>query len=214
MKPPEPLISIDAAQALYPAAADPAHDFDHVLRVTAMAERIARAEGADVDVVRAAALLHDIGRADASGRDHAEIAAEIAHRLLDTRTPGKAEAVAQAIRQHRFRSGPLPDSLEARCLFDADKLDAIGAIGVARAFAYSGVIGQRLWAEIAPDYAERFARGEARPGEHSSNHEFVVKLSRLRDRLTTRTGRTIAEERHSVMVSFYERLAREARGDA
>ena len=213
MKPPEALISIDAAQALYPASTDPAHDFDHVLRVTAMAERIARAEGADAAVVRAAALLHDVGRADASGRDHAEVAAESALDLLRPHAPDKAEAVAQAIRQHRFRSGPPPDSLEARCLFDADKLDAIGAIGAARAFAYAGVIGQRLWAEVAPDYAERFARGATQPGEHSSNHEFVVKLSRLRERMTTRTGRAIAEERHSVMVSFYERLAREARGD-
>ena len=207
------MIALDAARALYPSGSDPAHGFDHVLRVTAMAERIARAEGADVEIVRAAALLHDVGRGDRSGRDHAAVAAQRARDILQSHPPDKVEAVAQAILQHRFRAGPSPDTLEARCLFDADKLDSIGAIGVARAFAYAGVIGQRLWDEVAPDYADRFARGAARPGEHTSHHEYVVKLSQLRDRLTTPTGRAIADERHAVMAAFYERLAREARGE-
>ncbi|HEY4688404.1 MAG TPA: HD domain-containing protein [Anaerolineae bacterium] len=207
------MITIDAARVLYPESRDPAHDFDHVLRVTAMAERIARAEGADVEIVRAAALLHDVARGDASGRDHAEVAAERARETLKGHPSLKVEAVAQAILQHRYRSGPPPQSLEARCLFDADKLDAIGAIGVARVFAYTGVLGRRLWGAAAPDYVERFTRGAAQPGEHTAHHEFVVKLSRLRDLLMTATGRAIAEERHAVMVSFFERLAREARGE-
>jgi uncharacterized protein len=208
------VITIEEARALYPKSSDPAHDFDHVLRVTAMAERIARAAGADVEIVRAAALLHDIGRGDRLRRDHAEVSAEQAREILKAHPPERVEAVVQAILQHRFRAGPPPESLEARCLFDADKLDSIGAIGVARAFAYSGVVGQRLWDEIAPDYAERFARGDVEPGEHTARHEFVVKLSKLRERMTTSTGRAIAEERHSVMAAFFERLASEARGEA
>jgi len=202
------------ARRYYADLHDPAHDFDHVLRVTALAERLARAEGADVAIVRAAALLHDVGRGDRSGRDHAEVAAGRAREILQAQPPEKVEAVVRAILQHRFRSGPPPDTLEARCLFDADKLDAIGAIGAARAFAYTGVIGQRLWDEVAADYPERFAHGQARPGEHTPHHEYVVKLSRLRERMTTRTGRAIAEERHAVLAAFYARLAREARGEA
>lgn len=208
------MISVDEARRHYPASTDPAHDFDHVLRVTALAERIARAESADVEIVRAAALLHDVAREDRSGRDHAEAAADRAREILRAHPPDRVEAVARAIQQHRFRSGPPPDTLEACCLFDADKLDSMGAIGVARAFAYSGVIGQRLWDEIAPDYAERFARGAARPGEHTAHHEFQVKLARLHDRMTTPTGRAIAGERHAIMVVFYDRLAREMRGEA
>jgi uncharacterized protein len=208
------VITADAARPYYAASRDPAHDFDHVLRVAAMAERIARAEGADVEIVRAAALLHDVGREDRSVRDHAEAAAGRARAILEAHPQARVEAVAQAILQHRFRSGPPPDTLEARCLFDADKLDSIGAIGVARAFAYSGVIGQRLWGEVAPDYADRFARGEAGAGEHTPHHEYVVKLSRLRDRMTTAAGRAIADERHAVLAAFFERLAREARGEA
>ena len=208
------MISAGEARRHYPPSSDPAHDFDHVLRVTALAERIARAEGADVEIVRAAALLHDLARGDRSERDHAEAAARQARAILESRPPDKVEAVARAIEQHRFRSGPAPDTLEARCLFDADKLDSIGATGVARAFAYSGVIGQRLWDDVEPDYAERFVRGASRPGEHTSHHEFVVKLSRLRDRMTTATGRAIADERHAFMLAFYERLAREMRAEA
>ena len=208
------MIEADEARRYYAETRDPAHDFDHVLRVTALAERIARAEGADVAIVRAAALLHDVGRGDRSGRDHAEVAAERSRDILRAHPPEKVEAVAQAILQHRFRSGPPPATLEARCLFDADKLDSIGASGVARAFAYSGVIGQRLWGEVAPDYLERFARGEIRPGEHTSHHEYVVKLSRLHEQMTTQTGRAIADERHAVMATFYNRLAREMRGEA
>lgn len=208
------MIDPHEARRYYAGLRDPAHDFDHVLRVTEMAVRIARAEGADVEVVRAAALLHDVGRGDASGRDHAEVSADVARRILESHPPEKVEAVTQAILQHRFRSGPPPDSLEARCLFDADKLDSIGAIGVARAFAFAGSIGQRLWDEVAPDYADRFARGDVRPGEHTSHHEYVVKLSRLRERMTTRAGRAIAEERHAATAAFFERLAREARGEA
>lgn len=208
------MITADEARRHYIESRDPAHDFDHVLRVMAMAERIARAEGADIEIVRAAALLHDVGRQDQSGRDHAEVAADRSRTILSAQPAAKIEAVARAILQHRFRSGPPPDTLESRCLFDADKLDSIGAIGVARAFAYSGAINQRLWRDVAPDYAERFARGEARAGEHTPHHEYLIKLSLLRDRMTTATGRAIADERHAVMVVFFERLAREARGEA
>ncbi len=206
---------IDPAEVrrYYADLRDPAHDFDHVLRVVAMAERLARAEGADVEIVRAAALLHDVGRGDRSGRDHAEVSADRARDILRAHPPDRVEAVARAIRQHRFRAGPPPDTLEARCLFDADKLDSIGAIGAARAFAYAGVIGQRLWDEVAPDYPDRFARGADGRGEHTPHHEYIVKLSRLRDWMTTRSGRAIAEERHAVMVAFFERLACEARGE-
>lgn len=205
------MIAIDEARSHYVDHGDPVHDFDHVLRVTAMAERIARAEGADVEVVRAAALLHDIARDDDT-RDHAEAAAERARSILQSQPAYKIDAVVQAIAQHRFRGGAQPASLEARCLFDADKLDAIGAIGVARVFAFSGVLGRVLWGEVAPDYEERFSRGETDHAQHSAHHEFVVKLRHLRERMTTATGRALAEERHATMTAFFERLAQEVKG--
>ena len=216
------MITIAEAKRHYEGA-DAVHDFDHVLRVLALAERIGRAEGADLEIVRAAALLHDAGRekADANGLDHATFAADQARIILTQHRPGrtdagllpaKVEAVAHAIAAHRFRTGPEPSTLEAQALFDADKLDAIGAVGVARAFAYGGAHRQRLWAPVETvDVAHWLEEGD-HPRDHTPVHEFVVKLSHLKERLFTPTGRSIAEERHAYMVAFFERFDAEVCG--
>ncbi len=209
------MISIEFARTLYPAEADSAHDFDHVLRVVAMADRIAQAEGADRDIVRTAALLHDIGL-DEGRAGHETAAARRAAEIL--REQGYAEvfcaAVAHAIEAHRFRSGPAPQTLEARVLFDADKLDAIGAIGVARAFAFGAYRGQKLWSTVPPGYGDQLDGVDADPRQHTAVHEFHVKLSKIKDRLFTTAGKRIADERHAFMVKFYEQLDREVTGEA
>ncbi|MBC7227659.1 MAG: HD domain-containing protein [Thermoflexales bacterium] len=203
------MITIDEARQYYQGH-ESSHDFDHVLRVLALAERIARAEGGDLEVVRAAALLHDIGRAqeEVTGEDHAAVGAARAREILAGHPPEKVEAVVAAIASHRFRSGPPPETPEARALFDADKLDALGAVGVARAFARAGARRRRLW--VPSDIAA--AQGDGTP-EHTPVHEFVVKLSQLRDVMTTATGRALAEERHAFMVEFFARMDAEVRGE-
>lgn len=207
------MITVERARGYY-ADADAVHDFDHVLRVFTLAQRIGRAEGADMPIVRAAALLHDVGRerAEAAGQDHAAFAAARAREILAEGPAPQVEAVTDAIAAHRFRGGPTPETLEAQVLFDADKLDAIGAIGVARAFAYGGAHRQRLWApRESVDVARWQAEGDA-PGVHTPVHEFVVKLSRLEERLFTPTGRALAAERHEYMAAFFNRLDAEVRG--
>jgi uncharacterized protein len=196
------MITIEEARHHYQGA-EAVHDFDHVLRVVALAERLARAEGADLETVRTAALLHDVARGhdDRLAADHAQAGAEIARHLLAGHPPEEVEAVAHAIAAHRFRAGPEPETLEAKVLHDADKLDAIGAIGVARAFAFGGHEGQRLWAEVPSGYYENAATR----GQH-------MKLVRIKDRLLTASARRLAQERHTFMVAFFERLDREARG--
>jgi uncharacterized protein len=204
------MITIEEASRFY-LENDAAHDFDHVLRVLALAERIGRAEGADLEIVRAAALLHDVARADeeASRSCHAQAGAQRAREILQGHPPEKVEAVAQAIATHRFREKSIPQTLEAQVLYDADKLDAIGAIGVARAYAISGQARQRLWGPVPADY-----RGEAQgTPEHTAVHEFVFKLSRLKGTLFTPTAKAIAAERHRYMVKFFARLEREVKGD-
>jgi len=203
------LISIEEARTHYEGA-EAVHDFDHVLRVLALAERLAREEGADWEIVRTAALLHDVarGQADRMIHDHAQAGAQFARQLLAGHPPERVEAVAHAIAAHRFRGGTAPQTVEARVLHDADKLDAIGAIGVARAFAYGGHEGQRLWGEVAEGYVE--TRDTRR--EHTPVHEFQFKLRRIKDRLLTASGRALAEERHAFMVAFYERLDQEVHG--
>jgi uncharacterized protein len=203
------MISIEEARRLYEGA-DAVHDFDHVLRVLALAERLALAEGADVEIVRTATLLHDIARGH-SGRpaaDHAQVGAEAARCLLDDQPHDRVEAVAHAIAAHRFRSEPAPQTIEAKVLHDADKLDAIGAIGVARAFAFGGLERQHLWSEVPVGYRE----SAATRGEHTPVHEFHVKLVHIRERLLTESARRLAVDRHEFMVAFYDRLDREVRG--
>jgi uncharacterized protein len=202
------MISIDQARALYDGA-DSAHAFDHVLRVLALAEHIAAQEGAEVEIVRTATLLHDIARAEP---DHHLRGAERARILLAAYPLDRVDAVCHAIETHRFRQGLRPATLEASCLFDADKLDAIGAIGVARAVAYGATHGHRLWSaplsEINPSNVPPAGI------DYSPSHEFVYKLARLQDLLLTPTARRIAHQRHQVMVDFFERLDAEVLGKA
>ncbi len=209
------MITIEEARALYQDG-DSAHDFEHILRVLTLAEKIARAEGADLEVVHAAALLHDMARADEDRGgvkiDHAELSAEKAQALLIQRGASDefANRVAEAIRAHRFRGTRIPDSLEGQILFDADKLDAIGAIGIARAYAVAGSLNQKLYGEANGDTV-------ATRDQHNSDHtpvaEFAVKLSKLRDRFHTPTARRLADERHAYMVEFFDRLRDEVEGE-
>ena len=203
------MITVQDARRHYEGS-DAIHDFDHVLRVVALATRLAQAEGADLEIVQTAGLLHDVarGREGDPSEDHALLGAEMARSLLAGQPHEKVDAVAHAIAAHRFRTGPEPQTLEARVLHDADKLDAIGAIGVARAFAYGGHKGQRLWAEVRPDYRE----DTANPEEHTPVHEYAIKLSRIRERLLTESARRLAGDRHGFMVAFFERLEQEVQG--
>lgn len=210
-------ITIDFARTLYDDS-DPIHDFDHVLRVLALARRIGQAEGAALAIVETAVLLHDIHRLDedqgqhsGENADHALLAAEGARRILaqtdPPADPAFVEAVAHAIAAHRFRNAIEPATIEAKVVFDADKLDAIGAIGVARAYAYGGLHGQKLWGEVPAGYSG------AGP-DHTPHHEYVYKLSRIPERLYTATGRAIARERDATMRAFFAQLAREIDGGA
>jgi uncharacterized protein len=197
------MLTIDQARALYDAAGDSTHDFDHVLRVYRLAERIGQSEAADMAVLRTATLLHDIARADQDAgyvAEHALEGARRARQILAEQPPGYIEAVAHAIEAHRFRVERPPQTLEAKILYDADKLDAIGAVGIARAFAYAAHRGQRLW---APPEAN----------EHTAMKEFAVKLSKVRNTLFTQTAHAIAEERHAFMEEFFKRMAAEVAGE-
>jgi uncharacterized protein len=206
--------TLQQARAWY-AEADPVHDFDHVLRVYRMAERIAQAEGADLEIVRAAALLHDAEGATpggASRTDHHHASAAFAAQVLAAEgwEASRIEAVQHAIRAHRFRGGEAPQTLEAQVLFDADKLDVLGAIGAARVIGYATLAGKPWYA--AP--SEQFLRtGREEPGEpHSAYHEHLFKLRKIKERLFTATGRDIAVERDRYLEEFFERLIDEWRG--
>jgi uncharacterized protein len=198
---------------------DPVHDYDHVMRVYRMAEHIAQAEGADMEIVRAAALLHDaVGSApgaDTSEQRHnhhgssAEFAATILKR--EGWPDERIRAVQHCILAHRFRfTSDQPKTLEAKVLYDADKLDVLGALGVARTIAYAALAGQPFY---TPPSQQFLTTGVEEPGEpHSSYHEYLFKLVKIKDTLHTDTARKIAACRHDYLVAYYSELAAEAAG--
>ena len=195
------MLTTEQAAQLYQN--DSAHDFDHVLRVLANAQHIGTAENANMDILRTAVLLHDIARADQyrTGKDHAAEGARRAREMLqDAGQPEEfIEAVCHAIAAHRFRVNNPPKTLEAKILYDADKLDSIGAVGIARAFAFGGFKNRPLWREDDS-------------GEHSTLQEFRVKLVKVKDTLFTQTARQMAQKRHNYMVGFFEQMTAEIEG--
>lgn len=196
---------------------DAVHDFDHIQRVYNMAVRLAKAEGADMEIVRAAALLHDAqgsapGQTEARAAHH-QASAAFASRLLTEKgwDLEKVAAVVHCILAHRFRNPTEePKTLEAKIIFDADKLDAIGAIGAARVIAYAALAGTPFY-ETPSEFF--LATGKEAEGEtHSAYHEHLFKLRKLRDRMYTPTARAIADERLAYLDGFFERLIAEWQG--
>lgn len=208
------ILTAAEAQALY-LTDDSAHDFDHVLRVTKLATYLAQCEGANVAVVRLAALLHDVPapqdfHADPTAvrQSHHLAAADYAGQLLHERGLGTSEVanVVHCIKAHRFRDRTIqPQTLEAQCLYDADKLDAMGAIGVARTFAFAGARGNRIWTMPWSQITEV----PAQVADYTPGHEFVFKLQRLLESLHTTSARKIGQERHDFMVQFFTQLDNE-----
>jgi uncharacterized domain HDIG len=193
------------------------HDWSHVERVYNTARAIARKEKADVNVVRAAAYLHDIGRREemkSKGKFcHAEKGAEMAVKILnkldlDQKT---VENIRHCILTHRFRKNNKPESAEAKIIFDADKLDSIGAIGVARDFYFAGFIGSRLYTGNEEYLAKQTGKHDYSK-EDTALLEYYFKLKKIRSRMLTRTGKKIAAARHNYMVAFFKRFSKETNG--
>ncbi|MBS3751345.1 MAG: HD domain-containing protein [Anaerolineales bacterium] len=205
------MIHLDQARAWYPDD-DPTHGFAHVLRVYGLGEYITQQEGARWDIVRSAVLLHD-AQGDTDRGGHHLAAALFAKQVLEKEGwPSEdISAVQHCIRAHRFRDpGEVPQTLEAKVLFDADKLDAIGAVGTMRAIAYAVHNGQDLYHSPSKRFLET---GQKEPGEpHTPAHEYHFKLRHLSAKMYTDTGQRLAEERHQIMVQFFQHLDQELRG--
>lgn len=189
------------------------HGLDHTMNVYHNAIHIAKKEKADLEVVKAAALLHDIGRreeAKSKGKlNHAVIGAKKAQEILKKFKSDSAfiEKVYYCVLRHRTRDNNHPQSKEEKVIYDADKLDSSGATGIGRAFMWAGKVGARIH-NNRPD----ISLGAEYGPEDTAYREFTVKLKHIKDRMMTKEGKRLAKRRHQFMVNFFKEINHEMSG--
>lgn len=200
------------------------HNMDHVYRVYNTCLAIAEKEkSVNLDVLIPAVLLHDIARIEESKDktgtiDHAELGSKMAREILENLKYDSdiIRKITHCISTHRFRSNNEPQTLEAKILFDADKLDAIGAIGLARSYMFAGQHGQQMHIDSSlEEYLEKNISNNGRlkvSDKHSPFIEYQVKFKKVPDKLYTKTAKRIAKERLHFMDIFFTRIEDEIAG--
>jgi len=188
------------------------HDFAHVLRVQKLCKAIGGEENADMLVLLASALLHDLGRDHERKNpaiDHAKKSAEIAKEILcKVGFPEeKIPPTVYAITVHRFSKGVTPSTLEAKILQDADRIDISGAVGIATTFAFGGVHNSKMYDQDDPLAEKRDLDDNSYVLDH-----FYTKLLNLPETMHTKTGREIADRRREFMQHFLEEFKTEIEG--
>jgi uncharacterized protein len=187
--------------------ADPAHDFSHILRVYKNARIIGQDEGADMQVLLLAALLHDVGsekkhkQGEPDGQGHKAVEAFLKSIGLEE---GAREKVLYAVDVHRFSGKIVPVTLEARILQDADRLDALGAIGIARVFLTGGALGRELCHPEDPFCRAR----QPDDGKWNIDH-FYKKLLKLEPGMHTKSAKKLAAGRTAVLRRYLMDLEEE-----
>jgi uncharacterized protein len=188
------------------------HDWQHILRVYNMALHLQEIEGGNREIIELAALLHDVsdhkyngGNFDSGWQDARQVIIDFGG------TEELANSVSDVVKVVSFKGALVEDietSLEGKIVRDADRLDAIGAIGIARAFAYGGSINQAIYLDdVSPvlhDSKEAYFNAKT----HTINH-FYEKLLLLKDRMETQTAKEIAQIRHDRMIRFLDEFMSE-----
>jgi uncharacterized protein len=203
---------LDALRRVAAAAtsgAEPAHDWLHVLRVSTLANEICATEGADSKIAVPAALLHELYNFPKNHPESArsgEVCAERAREVLSNLgwSSEYVDKIAYCIAVHGFSTGTVPVTMEAKVLQDADRLDAIGAIGIARCFATGAIMQVPFY-----DSADPFSRNRSPDDQRFSVDHFFRKLLKIPERLHTPTARRLAEPRVDFLNQFLVRLANE-----
>lgn len=192
------------------------HDYFHIMRVRALTVRLARMEGADVYVAELAALLHDIADWKFHGGDLNEgprVASEWLRSIGET--PETIEKVAAIIKEVSYKGAGVkttPQSIEGKVVQDADRLDALGAIGIARTFAYGGRFERPMYDPEQPPVMHQTFE-EYKNAKGTTLNHFYEKILLLKDRLNTDAARSLAEERHRFVEDFVERFLQEWEGE-
>jgi uncharacterized protein len=189
---------------------DPAHDFCHVMRVYKNAELIGMRESAEMEILLTAVLLHDLvvyPKGSAKSSKSADDSADIAEKLLQhyNYSENKIDRICYCIRTHGYSNKLIPSTIEGKILQDADRLDAIGAIGIARTFSVSGSENRSFYNASDPFCK---SKRECDDKQWTLDH-FQTKLLNLQNSMHTLTARELAKERTKFMKLFVEQLERE-----
>ena len=187
------------------------HDAWHTFRVRSLALRLAEMEGADPLTVELAALLHDVDDRKLSPQTHETLGNAVGFLRKENVEEARIGQICASIRALSFSSGQVPESLEGRVVQDADRLDAIGAIGIARTFAYGGAHGRAIH---LPEEAARpdLSREEYAARASTGINHFYEKLLLLKDLMNTASARRMAEARHRYMLDYLEEFQAEWEG--
>ena len=175
------------------------HDFDHTMRVYCMATRLAKEEGADMEIVQLAALLHDVDDHKLSPETCENHLRAVTFLRENGADGEKIRIITDIISQISFSANRIPTTLEGKCVQDADRLDAMGAIGIARTFAYGGSRGRRMHDPQGVD-------------KNATVQHFYDKLLLLKESMNTATARRLAEDRDRFMRSYLEQFYAEWEG--
>jgi uncharacterized protein len=198
----------------------PAHDITHVDRVYEMSLKLAKGNDVDLEVIEAAALLHDIGgkkELDNPSLDHSVEGAKMAKKILqDLDYPEeKIKHIQDCIVTHRYRTNRKPKTLEAKIIFDADKLETVGAIGIARIFVWIGTNNAKIYEKVDLDEYAKENLGGKRMGrikDHSKYNAYVnweTKTKHVLKFLYTDKAKEIAKDRLKFTKKFFDRLDKE-----
>ncbi|MFA4818013.1 MAG: HD domain-containing protein [Parcubacteria group bacterium] len=204
---------------------DSAHNIEHVMRVYNLAIKLAEKEKVDLDIIKIAVLLHDIGgakeRKDSSGKtDHAVESAKLAKPFLIKLglSKDKIEHILSCIVSHRYRSEQKPKTMEAKIVFDADKLETVGAIGIARAFVWVGKNNAHIYRKTnIEEYAKENLCGKINgriqnKTKHSPQINWETKDKHVVSYLYTQKAKEIAKERIGFSKTFFSKLEQEIKG--
>jgi uncharacterized protein len=188
---------------------DASHDFEHVMRVLKNAKMIARKEKTDIRMITAAVLLHDLvsyPKSDPRSKNSASESAEESKNILKKYdfSQTEIEVITDAIRDHSFSRGVVPQTLEGKILQDADRLDALGAIGIARTFAVGGAEKRPFYNKDDPFCKKRSPDDKSWTLDH-----FYKKLLLLEKTMNTNTGKIEAKKRIKIMKKFIDELKKE-----
>jgi len=194
------------------------HDWTHIERVRILALKIGKKEKADLGILELAVMLHDICRKEEMASRgkicHAERGSELARKILNKYKIGEEEIknIADSIKSHRYRNDHQPKTIEAKVLCDADKLDALGAVGMSRIFLFAGHSGSKILYHGKEKELAKRKKNYSYSDKDSSFLEYEIKLKYLKDKMLTKEGRRIAKERSEYMKKFIWRFWQEVNG--